>query len=121
FVKNASIAENLSFGAHEEQDLDLALWLSAMDQDVRQLPGGLRTEIGEHGVNLSGGQKQRLSLARSYLAASHCVLLDDPLAAVDENTEDLLMERLIAGAWKNQTLIMTSHRLRHLRRFDKIA
>src|SRR5690606_28827947 len=88
FVKNASIAENLSFGAHDEQDLDLALWLSAMDQDVRQLPGGLRTEIGEHGVNLSGGQKQRLSLARSYLAASHCVLLDDPLAAVDENTED---------------------------------
>ena len=55
--------------------------------DLSLFPKGIDTEIGEKGVNLSGGQKQRVSLARAILARTPVILLDDPLSAVDYETE----------------------------------
>ena len=119
FIMNASLRKNLTFG-EEAHDLEAAIEAAALGQDLAALPAGLDTEIGEHGVNLSGGQKQRVCLARAALRRPDLALLDDPLSAVDERTEDLLVERLICGAFADTTLVMTTHRLRSLRRFDRI-
>ncbi len=121
YIMNATVLENLKMGREiSEIKLDEALHATAMERDIRSLPGGLLTEIGEKGVNLSGGQKQRLSLGRCYLQDPDIVLLDDPLSAVDVHTEKFLVDKLLFGAWKNKTLIIATHRLEALERFDRI-
>ncbi|MFS4457706.1 ABC transporter transmembrane domain-containing protein [Bdellovibrio sp. HCB2-146] len=121
YIINSSLLENMTFGVNaNEGEIQKAIYASCLEKDIRELKGGLRTEIGEKGVNLSGGQKQRVSLARAYLANPELVLLDDPLSAVDIETEALLAERLIFGAWKNKTRVVVTHRLEFLSRFDQI-
>jgi ABC-type multidrug transport system fused ATPase/permease subunit len=121
YIVNSSLLENLKFGSVANvEEIQRALYVSCLEKDLQELKGGLHTEIGEKGVNLSGGQKQRVSLARAYLANPELILLDDPLSAVDVETETYLVERLIFGAWKDKTLIMVTHRLEYLSRFDQI-
>lgn len=121
YIINGSLLENLQFGEDVTQDdVSLSLYNSCLHQDLKEWKGGLQTEIGEKGVNLSGGQKQRVALARAYLRKPKLVLLDDPLSAVDAETEKNLCDRLIFGAWKDVTRIVVTHRLEHLSRFDQI-
>jgi len=122
YIVNSSLRENLTFGkAHiTEKQIEEALRLSALEYDLLTWPSGLDTEIGEKGVNLSGGQKQRVSLARAFLADADLYLLDDPLSAVDPNTEKWLCDALLFGAWKDKTRIVVTHRLASLNRFDQI-
>lgn len=121
YIVNTTLLENLQFGENvSREELRRSLHNSCLGQDLRQWKGGLRTEIGEKGVNLSGGQKQRVALGRAYLSRPQVILLDDPLSAVDADTENLLCERLLFGAWKDTTRIAVTHRLEHLSRFDQI-
>ncbi len=122
YIVNSTLRENLIFGkvGVTEEQIAMALKLSALEFDLMAWPSGLDTEIGEKGVNLSGGQKQRVSLARAYLSEAHLYLLDDPLSAVDPHTEQWLCDSLIFGAWKNKTRIVVTHRLSSLTRFDRI-
>ena len=122
FIVNSSLKENIIFGKKDvtAQHIENALQVSCLKSDVAILPAGLNTEIGEKGVNLSGGQKQRVSLARTVIAEPDLILLDDPLSAVDPHTEDLLVEHLLFGEWKNKTLICATHRISHLKKFDRI-
>lgn len=122
YIINSSLKDNLLFGEnHTDESIINALYLSAFDQDLKSLSAGLETEIGEKGVNLSGGQKQRVGLARASLSHPQMIFLDDPLSAVDGETEDKLIERLVFGAWKNKTRVVVTHRLKHLKKFDKIV
>jgi ABC-type multidrug transport system fused ATPase/permease subunit len=121
YIINSSLLENLHFGEDvTNEEVRRSLDNSCLSQDLRQWPGGLRTEIGEKGVNLSGGQKQRVALARAILSKPQIVLLDDPLSAVDAETEDQLCDRLLFGAWKNVTRVVVTHRLEHLSQFDHV-
>ena len=122
YIVNSTLKENIIFGQPGVTDDDIrkALRLSALEFDLMALPSGLDTEIGEKGVNLSGGQKQRVSLARSILADADLILLDDPLSAVDPNTENYLCDNLLFGEWKNKTRIVVTHRLGAMARFDQI-
>ncbi len=122
YIVNSSLRENIIFGKTdvEESNVMDALRVSALEYDLMAWPSGLETEIGEKGVNLSGGQKQRVSLARAYLADADFILLDDPLSAVDPNTEKWLCDALLFGAWKNKTRVVVTHRLGSLTRFDQI-
>lgn len=119
FVMNASIADNISFGT-QITSIDSYLFATAFTSDMGQMQANADTEIGEHGVNLSGGQKQRLNLSRALAANPSICLFDDPVSAVDEATEDHIMDQLIFGALRQKTRIITTHRLRHLSRFDKV-
>lgn len=122
YIINSTLLENLQFGEEvSKEELRRALHNSCLSRDLKEWTGGLRTEIGEKGVNLSGGQKQRVALARAYLRKPQIVLLDDPLSAVDADTEKLLCERLLFGAWKDITRVVVTHRLEHLPQFDQVV
>ena len=72
----------------------------ALCPDVATLPAGLKTEIGEKGVNLSGGQKQRLALARAVYSQADIYLLDDPLSAVDSKVGNHIFNQVISNQGK---------------------
>jgi len=75
-----------------------------------ELPDGYDTLIGERGVNLSGGQRQRVALARALVAGARILVLDDPLSAVDTETERLLVENL-RPAVAGRTVLVATQRL----------
>ena len=75
-----------------------------------ELPHGYETLIGERGVNLSGGQRQRVALARALLAGARVLVLDDPMSAVDTQTERLLVENL-RPAVAGRTVLVATQRL----------
>lgn len=122
FLFHDTIEQNivLGAGAVDETNLKLAVSASCLDHDLALLPGGLNMELTEGGGNLSGGQKQRVNLARAAMHFPELILMDDPLSALDPRTEKEIVERLIFGLWKNKTRIVTTHRLKHLQRFDRI-
>ncbi len=112
FVFSATVRRNLSLG--QEGFSDEAMWraLAAadLDQELRGLDKGLDTLLGEQGASLSGGQRQRLALARALLRDPPLLVLDDPLAAVDTETEKRILARL-GELRAGRTTLMVSHRL----------
>jgi ABC-type multidrug transport system fused ATPase/permease subunit len=87
---------------------------------VAGLPDGLETVIGERGVNLSGGQRQRTALARALLAESSVVILDDPLSAVDTETEAEILSTL-REALAGRTTVLAAQRFSTLAIADRIV
>ncbi len=79
-------------------------------QFAAELPDGYDTLIGERGVNLSGGQRQRVALARALVAGARVVVLDDPMSAVDTETERHLVENL-RPALAGRTVLIATQRL----------
>jgi ABC-type multidrug transport system fused ATPase/permease subunit len=83
---------------------------AGVDVFVDELPDGYDTLIGERGVNLSGGQRQRVALARALLAGARVLVLDDPMSAVDTQTEHLLVRNL-RPAVAGRTVLVATQRL----------
>mmetsp|Transcript_9429 Transcript_9429/g.15612 ORF Transcript_9429/g.15612 Transcript_9429/m.15612 type:complete len:1368 (+) Transcript_9429:191-4294(+) len=109
WIQNMSLRNNVLFGGDGFDDVDdeeamrqssayrkyeNALSAAALATDLKILPDGDRTEIGERGINLSGGQKARVSLARAFMASSRSqiYLFDDPFSAVDGATGNWIFE-----------------------------
>lgn len=115
-----TIRENLLFG--DAKATDDALWqsleMARFAEDVRRMPAGLETLVGEKGVSLSGGQKQRLSLARAFLRNSEILLLDDALSAVDAKTEQEIIANL--KQLTEHTALIVTHRLSAITEADQI-
>ncbi|MBC7659106.1 MAG: ABC transporter ATP-binding protein [Chitinophagaceae bacterium] len=124
FIMSSTLRDNVVFeyGASADKDeaVSRSLGLAAFALDSQAMSGGLDTEIGERGVNLSGGQRQRVSLARAHYNDRPIVLLDDCLSAVDVDTERLLLDGLIEGAWTHKTRLLVTHRLSVLPRVDRV-
>lgn len=116
-----TIRENMLFGKEDATDEEIweALKLASFDGDVKRMPDGLDTMVGEKGVSLSGGQKQRLSIARAFLRNRECLILDDALSAVDAKTEREIIAHLQEerGGCMN---IISAHRLSAIRHADEI-
>jgi ABC-type multidrug transport system fused ATPase/permease subunit len=117
-----TILENLAFGrpgATKEEIIAAAKSANA-DEFISAMPLGYDTLVGERGSTLSGGQRQRIGIARVMLRNSPIVLLDEPTAALDSETERLVIEAL-ARLMKGRSVIMIAHRLATIRDADQIV
>jgi ATP-binding cassette, subfamily B, bacterial len=107
---SASVRENVSYGAPGADEEAIRAALAAAQADfVADLPWGLDTRIGEQGMALSGGQRQRVALARAILARPAVLLLDDPLSAVDVQTE-ARATRALRRVLTETTALVVAHR-----------
>ena len=124
FVMSATLRENIVFrydvGVESDAGVLTALRAAQFDPNHEGVVDGLAAEIGERGVNLSGGQRQRIGLGRAAYLERPVILLDDALSAVDVETERLIFDSLLFGAWKNTTRLMVTHRLSVLDRVDRV-
>ncbi|NJC56813.1 ATP-binding cassette subfamily B protein [Brevibacterium marinum] len=108
---STSVAENVSMGAPgvDEDAIWQALEITAARDFVERLPEGLDTQVGEQGLSLSGGQRQRLALARAVIGQPRILVLDDPLSAVDVDTEDRV-QRALREILPDSTTLIIAHR-----------
>jgi ATP-binding cassette subfamily B multidrug efflux pump len=121
FLFSSSVRFNLTMGkpdASEDEIWD-ALRAADLADDVAEMPQGLDSQLGERGLNLSGGQRQRLSLARALLLDPPVLLLDDPLSAVDTETEGHILTAL-SELRQGRSTLMVSHRLASVAFADRI-
>jgi ATP-binding cassette subfamily B protein len=117
-----TIRENILFGCEDatEEELERALQRASFAKDIRFLPDGLETLVGEKGVALSGGQKQRVSIARALIADPEILMLDDALSAVDAKTEAEIVDG-IRTERAGKTTLITTHRLSAVQHADWIV
>ncbi|MDQ7730039.1 thiol reductant ABC exporter subunit CydD [Halomonas sp. SpR8] len=108
---HGSLADNLRLASPlaSREAMTVALQRVGFGPLLAQLPEGLDTLIGERGVGLSGGQAQRLALARVYLSNAPLVLLDEPTASLDLDTEQFVIAALLELAQEGRTLVIATH------------
>lgn len=121
FLFSNTIAANIAFGhpkASREQ-IVRAAQIAAAHEFITARPAGYDALLGEGGKDLSGGQRQRLAIARAVLLDPAILILDDPTAAVDPQTEGEIL-RAIESAMHGRTTFIVAHRISTLRRADRI-
>ncbi|KAI9343241.1 P-loop containing nucleoside triphosphate hydrolase protein [Obelidium mucronatum] len=112
WIQNATLKENILFGRpYDETRYKNTIRTCCLEPDLRVLPQGDQTAIGERGINLSGGQKQRVNLARLVYSDPDIVLMDDPLSAVDAHVGRALYNNCFQGALKGKTRILVTHQV----------
>jgi ATP-binding cassette subfamily B protein len=118
---SASVRENVTLGRPDASEASLAEALDiAQAGFVYQLPFGLDTRIGEQGMSLSGGQRQRLALARAVLGRPRVLVLDDPLSALDVQTEAQVQSAL-RNVLSTTTALVVAHRPSTVLLADRVA
>lgn len=123
WIQNSTLRNNVLFGnSFDEVFYNKVIEACALIADLKMLPAGDLTEIGEKGINLSGGQKQRVSLARAIYANADLYLLDDPLSAVDSHVGKHIFEQVIGpnGILKNKTRLFVTHGITFLPQSNQI-
>jgi len=125
WIQNSTLKDNITFGrTYDEKIYTDIINHCSLGPDLKILPDGDMTEIGEKGINLSGGQKQRLSLARAVYAGADIVIMDDPLSAVDSHVGKHMFDNVISnnkGTLKGKTRILVTHSATYLPRMDHIV
>jgi len=118
---NTTIHENLRLARRSigPQDIEVAARAAQIHEFIISLPKGYDTLIGEQGVRLSGGERQRLAIARALLKDSPILILDEPTASLDPQTEKYVLDTLFE-TMRDKTSILITHRLVGLQQMDEI-
>nr|XP_046258123.1 ATP-binding cassette sub-family C member 12 [Scatophagus argus]XP_046258212.1 ATP-binding cassette sub-family C member 12 [Scatophagus argus]XP_046258305.1 ATP-binding cassette sub-family C member 12 [Scatophagus argus] len=121
WIFHGTVQENILMGEPFDQaKYNRVVDICSLGADLKILPYGDQTEIGERGLNLSGGQKQRISLARAVYSNKDIYLLDDPLSAVDAHVGKHIFEECIKKELKGKSIILVTHQLQYLEFCDDI-
>ncbi|XP_044223017.1 ATP-binding cassette sub-family C member 12 isoform X1 [Thunnus albacares] len=121
WIFHGTVQENILMGEPFDQaKYDRVVDVCSLRTDLKILPYGDQTEIGERGLNLSGGQKQRISLARAVYSNKDIFLLDDPLSAVDAHVGKHIFEECIKKELQGKSVILVTHQLQYLEFCDDI-
>src|SRR6185312_9045202 len=116
-----SIQENIAYGQPEATDEEIveAAKLANAHEFIEKMPHGYDTLVGERGITLSGGQRQRIGIARAVVRNSPILILDEPTASLDTESEKIVIEAL-EKLMQGRTVITIAHRLSTIRDADKI-
>lgn len=123
YLFDGSIRENLIYGhpSAGEEDMIAASRKANAHDFILSLPNGYETQVGQNGVKLSGGQRQRLSLARAFLTRPRILLLDEPTASVEPESEALIHDVILRRTQEGGgTTILVTHRIDLLRHAPRI-
>ncbi|EGW32740.1 uncharacterized protein SPAPADRAFT_135872 [Spathaspora passalidarum NRRL Y-27907] len=122
WIQNATVRENIVFGKEFDPiKYSQVIHACALEDDLKTLPAGDNTEIGERGVTLSGGQKARINLARACYTDAEILLFDDVISAVDSRVGRHIVNHLFKGLLKDKTIVLATHQLGILECADKIV
>jgi ATP-binding cassette, subfamily B, multidrug efflux pump len=121
FLFSRSIGDNIAYGkpGATREEIERAAKIAGLAGDIARFPDAFDTLVGERGVTLSGGQKQRVAIARALIKEPRILILDDPLSAVDADTEEEILSAL-SSYYGQRTVLIVSHRLSPLRGCDRI-
>ncbi len=121
YLFNTSIYENIRLGKLDAtpEEIEAAARTAEIHDVIAQMPYGYTTLTGERGGFLSGGQRQRIAIARALIRKAPMLLLDEPTSALDPSTEASINESIVRLA-RGRTVVMVTHRLAAVQRFDKI-
>ena len=117
-----TVRDNIAFGrpdADHDEIVEIAKLANA-HEFISEMPQGYDSAVGERGLTLSGGQRQRIGIARALIRNSPILILDEPTAALDAESEHLVMSAL-QRLMKGRTVITIAHRLSTIRDADKIV
>ena len=117
-----SVKENIAYGIEsttEAEIIDVSK-IACADDFINDMPLNYETELGERGGKLSTGQRQRLSIARALMKNTPILILDEPTASLDAETEKRVMSN-IAKWGRNRIIFIITHRLSTIKSADRIA
>jgi len=116
-----TVRDNIAYGRPDasEEDIIVAAKLANADEFIARMPKGYDSLVGERGLTLSGGQRQRIGIARAIIRNAPILILDEPTAALDTESEKLVIDAL-DRLMKGRTVITIAHRLSTIRDSDKI-
>ena len=118
---HSTVADNIAYGRPEatREEIEHAAKLAHADGFIRALPQGYDTRLGERGDTLSGGQRQRIAIARALVRNAPILLLDEPSASLDAESEALIFDGL-STLMAGRTSITIAHRLATVRGASRI-
>jgi len=123
YLLDDTIKRNVAFGIPDKDIDESRVWAvlkkSGIDADVKRMPDGIETEVGERGARVSGGQKQRLGIARALYREPALLILDESTSSLDVKTEAGILKTL-SGLRGQITMVIVSHRQSAIEECDSV-
>ena len=116
---NDTIENNIIYGGHSSDEIQVAIRDSHIDEFIDDLPKGLQTRVGDQGILLSGGQRQRIAIARAMLKDAPILILDEATSSLDSESEKLI-QKAFDRLMENRTTFVIAHRLSIIENADRI-
>lgn len=116
---NDTIENNIIYGGHSSDEVQVVIRDSHIDEFIDDLPKGLQTRVGDQGILLSGGQRQRIAIARAMLKDAPILILDEATSSLDSESEKLI-QKAFDRLMENRTTFVIAHRLSTIENADRI-